>query len=1061
MIIHSQVVDYQEHNMALDNFKPVGPLKSSTPDSGGKAPVRYAPVLGVVKDNIDPNRSGKIFVYLSDNTGKDPDNRDNWVSVNYLSPFFGQTTPSGNDTGFGTYKDNPSSYGFWNSPPDIGTEVVCMFINGDMNYGFYIGSIPNPDTLQMVPAIGATENIVPNEGEAQGYGGAVRLPVTNINTNNAGVADGIDFISAPKPVHSYASAIYTQQGLLRDPVRGPISSSAQRESPSRVGWGISTPGRPIYEGGYTDESIAEAASSGEGVSDQKLKVVARRGGHSIVMDDGDLIGRDQLVRIRSALGHQILMSDDGQTLFIIHSNGQSYIELGKEGTVDIYSTNSFNVRTQGDLNLHADNNININATKTLNIQAENFNLNVDNTYNTRVVSNYNVETMGQFLLRSKGAMSLLSSGDGSFASDATTYINGKRINLNTGKASAVPKEVKPIPILQQSDTLYDEVTGYAAAPNALLTIASRAPAHAPWANAGTGVDVKTDLAASSNLPQAASQPVQQLTETASASEVTPTSQTLTSTVPSTPPVSQSIDKATTSAAVSQQAVIAATGVTEDAVKRGVGVVTTNSVRNVTVGALAQTPQQLETAGYLKPGSSVLVNSLIASGRTPAQAMPSNLFTGVPGAQNLTQLVNNVTAQTMGHVRNLQQSQRALQQIGVLSGRESSIQSLGAVMAGANAGVAKVTQTLRTVQGLSNIASAVQQGASGNVLGIVAAGTFAASLAQGKNKGLAGLNQAINAANNIQTLGGLQVAARGAAAAAFNTIVSKFAPLKPGLPQNLASIAKQNFAAGVGFAAVNTLLKNPSGNLSLTDIATQVAVGTVRGATASIASGVGNLPGGLRVTSAIVNNALGAVNTIPGISNVRGLAQTNGTSVLNAISPNNLLAATQRVLSPAISPLLNTAGSLLGLANKGLPSSGVAQLSTALGSLNFGGGNASRIPVIATNTYNRGALTGQVTSLLGDPKIPAPNFTGEVSEAATTSVANLADARKAKADKIAELDEKLAQQKLIANEAIAAQEKAKNSLPAGDPTIAELRQRAIAEVDKQIALQNEIIATLKS
>jgi len=188
----------------------------------------------------------------------------------------------------------------------------------------------------MVPAIGATDNIIPNEGEAKSYGGAKRLPVTNINTNNKDVADSSEYLTAPKPVHSYSATIMFQQGILRDPVRGPISSSSQRESPSRVGWGVSTPGRPIYEGGFDDTSIADNLKAD---NSKQLRVVSRRGGHSIVMDDGDIIGRDQLVRIRTALGHQILMSDDGQTLMILHSNGQSYIELGKEGTVDIYSTN--------------------------------------------------------------------------------------------------------------------------------------------------------------------------------------------------------------------------------------------------------------------------------------------------------------------------------------------------------------------------------------------------------------------------------------------------------------------------------------------------------------------------------------------------------------------------------------------------------------------------------------------------------------------------------------------------------------------------------------------------
>lgn len=1048
-----------------DIFKPSGTLQSAKPDSGGKAPIRTVPTLGVVKDNIDPNRSGRIFVYLSDNSGKDPNDRNNWVSVSYLSPFFGQTIPDANDTGFGTYKANPSSYGFWNSPPDLGTTVVCLFINGDQNYGFYLGAIPNPDTLQMVPAIGATDNIIANSGEAESYGGAVRLPVTNINTNNSGVADSIDFITAPKPIHSYVAAILTQQGLIRDPVRGTISSSAQRESPSRVGWGVSTPGRPIYEGGYTDESILGAAQDSGNRS--SLRVVARRGGHTIVMDDGDLVGRDQLVRIRSALGHQILMSDDAQTLFIIHSNGQSYIELGKEGTVDIYSTNSFNVRTQGDLNLHADNNVNIHAGKKLSIQSENFHMNTDQEFNQRVGQNYNLHTLGKILVKSDDSMSYDSKGDSSFVSAANTFVNGAKINLNTGKSSNVPKEVKPVPIIAQTDTLGDATKGFAAAPGKLLTIVSRAPAHAPWANANQGVDVKVSTSAADNLPEPASQPVEQVNQAAQSSSVTPTTVSTSSTVPSVPAVSEAIDKPTTSVAVSQMAVDAATGPAKDAVKQGIGVITAGATKTLAVGAFAMNPQQMEAGGFIKPGSAPLVQSLIQSGRTPQQALPSSLFTGVPGVQNLTQLATNVTGQAFGVVRNLQQSQRALQQIGVLSGKESSVQSLGAVMAGATQGINKVTQTLRTVQGVTNIANAAIAGANGNVLGAIAAGTFAASLAQSKVKGLAGINQALNAANRIQSLGGLNMAARGIAAAAFDKILGGFKPLKAGLPQNLFAIARQNVIAAAGQAGANAVLGNTLSPGNLGSLANNVLTNTLRGATQSIASGMSNLPGGVRVAAAVVNNAI-RFNTAPGVSNVAGSALNTGTSVLNALSPSNLLSATARTFAPSITPILGAAnnltniansflpsnaqlkspGALLGLANLGLPQSAVAQLTGSLSALNFGGGNPVRMPIVATNTFNRAGLDTQITNVLGDPKIPPPRF-GSTPENDPVLSAYAQETQRINdnnAKRRIILDKLDKQREAIRLAKIALLE-AKNSLPEGDPTIAELQQKFLDEVKK--------------
>ena len=169
--------------MAEDIYSPKGQNKRSKPDAGGGV-LRELPVIGVVKNNIDNTRAGRIDVYIEDFGGTDPDDQLNWTTVNYMSPFFGSTPASSPSDNYGTYVSNPSSYGMWFSPPDLGSRVVCIFLNGDSNYGYYIGGILEPELLQMIPAIGASDNIVANKGEAEQTGGSPKLPVTNLNTNN-------------------------------------------------------------------------------------------------------------------------------------------------------------------------------------------------------------------------------------------------------------------------------------------------------------------------------------------------------------------------------------------------------------------------------------------------------------------------------------------------------------------------------------------------------------------------------------------------------------------------------------------------------------------------------------------------------------------------------------------------------------------------------------------------------------------------------------------------------------------------------------------------------------
>jgi len=1094
--------------MADDYFKPRGPLKSSKPDAGGAA-LRSLPTLGIVKSNIDPQRGGKIFVYLPELGTGDPDNSKNWVPVNYLSPFYGVTTPSSADTGWGEYIKNPNSYGVWNSPPDIGTTVICLFVDGKSDYGFYIGAIPPVESLHMVPAIGGSDNIVANAGEAKGLGGAARLPVVNINTNNSGIADSQNYLNQAKPIHSYVASILAQQGLIRDPIRGVIGSSAQRETPSRVGWGVSTPGRPIYEGGFTDETIAKAATSGKSTG---LKVVARRGGHTLVMDDGDILGRDQLVRIRSSLGHQILMSDDGQTLFIIHANGQSYIELGKEGTIDMYSTNSVNVRTQGDLNLHADNNININAGKALNISADTIAINSEKQTTHKVGTDFSLYASGTYTTKVDGKMSFASAADSSFYSDAITYFNGSKINLNTGASSLVPQEVKPLPVIAHTDTLNDATKGWLAAPGKLLSIVSRAPAHAPWSSANQGVDVKVNNNASAALPAAPS-PAVAAANASAGSPTTPVSVAVASTVPPSAAISAALDKNTTAVMAGQLSKIAAEGSAAAAVKLGAGVVETAQGAFGAVGAMAQSPAQLEAGGVIKPGAAALVDNLIQGGKSIQQALTPNLFTGKDGAGNLTSYVNNPVAQVATQVTTFTQAQTALTQAGLITGKESGTAIAGLVMSAATAGVQN------TINLVSNAASAVTgavNGAISNVVGaatgalnsvlgsansLLSAGNFAGNLASTVTGGLSSIATSLTgmAKGAVAGIAGLLDSAKGVAGSAFAAISGALPTLAVGVPQNIKEITEKAQAAAQAPAA-NTLtgaLNSVTGGItgaigavtggitsaisgvvgSVTSgitgavgAVTGVASGllkTATGITANLSTGLGSLPGGGAV-AAVVNNAVGAINSIPGVSAVTGLIGqattiTNGISSLTSINPLassgalNAITGATGSLTKGLDDLKSGKLSLASLASAGLPAGAAAQLNAAMSSMSSGGAVQIKLPTVAINTNDRSELTSQVTSLLGNPKIPAPNFAGASEDAYKAGLSKIEQKKQKQKEIQTKIDAKFVEineAKKAVDAAVAAYEEANNNLPAGDPAIAAAIETGKAATAKFYALRAE-------
>ena len=432
-----------------DNLGQMGGNKRSQGyrlDAGGVV-AESGPFIGEVMNNIDPTHSGRLQVYIETFGNVDKNDSSGWRTVSYMTPFYGETQHSGTTTGTGTSPGNSHTYGMWFTPPDIGVKVMCFFINGDPSYGYYVGCIPTDGMNNMIPAIADNK--------------------TEVNNEDQEIFEDPKFYEQEKPTHTSIQATMHQQGLEDDDVRGPITSSAQRESPSNV-YGISTPGRPVYAGGYDDGTIKPQLESGE-LTDEDVKVIGRRGGHSFVMDDGDISGNSQHIRIRTSKGHQITMSDDGDTFYITHANGKSWIEMGYEGTVDVYSSNSVNVRTEGSINLHAEDDINMYAGRNFNIKGN---------------KSVTIESPLKIGVKSDGTIATVSGGQTTTKAGGNYAVVAPRIDWQ----DAPTLDVAPIPPTKYADVKYDKK--WVADPDKIDSIVTRAPTHEPYEGHDEGIDVR-------------------------------------------------------------------------------------------------------------------------------------------------------------------------------------------------------------------------------------------------------------------------------------------------------------------------------------------------------------------------------------------------------------------------------------------------------------------------------------------------------------------------------------------------------------------------------------------
>ena len=370
----------------------------SSPDSAQSSP---GPFLARVVSHLVPSYMGVLEVELLRPVGNDS-TAGQLHQVKMMSPFWGSTSVSFVGESANDYNNTQKSYGMWFVPPDVGNTVMVIFIDGDPKRGYWIGCIPDENMNFMVPGLAATEQTVEGGG---------RLPVAEYNKKlNPQIPDAT---KVKKPKHPLADVL-TTQGLIKDDIRGITTSSARRELPSSV-FGISTPG---------PRDKASGAKTGKvGKADSAIQTfVSRLGGTTFVMDDGDdkflrktdasvgppeytsveqgetggktNIPHNELVRIRTRTGHQILLHNSEDLIYIGNAKGTTWIELTSNGKIDIYANDSISVHTKNDLNFTADRDINLTAGGDINMNATG-NANITATKNTNINSAHHYETAGK------------------------------------------------------------------------------------------------------------------------------------------------------------------------------------------------------------------------------------------------------------------------------------------------------------------------------------------------------------------------------------------------------------------------------------------------------------------------------------------------------------------------------------------------------------------------------------------------------------------------------------------------------------------------------------------
>lgn len=306
--------------------------------------------VGKVKDVVDKDGLGRLRVWIPQLSSAKEDDAGGWFTMRYCPPFAGATDTKVESTAKDSkvFPETNQSYGMWFVPPTKNVQVVCGFINGDTTQGIWWAMLPHDGHTHALPAVASGST----------HDGKIK-PVAERNRHNV-----VDAQAENRPEHP-ASFKLSQQGLANDLRRGQSNAGPFRKKDLHPGlvYGILSPGQ-----------------------------------HSIMLDDGN-DGISGAVRLRTNLGHQIIMHEEGGFIHVINAAGNAWFQLDHEGNIDFYAGGDFSVHAENNVNFHAGNNFNIDANNINGVGRTNVNIeacetmNITGTNGTRITSQLGMDIL--------------------------------------------------------------------------------------------------------------------------------------------------------------------------------------------------------------------------------------------------------------------------------------------------------------------------------------------------------------------------------------------------------------------------------------------------------------------------------------------------------------------------------------------------------------------------------------------------------------------------------------------------------------------------------------------
>lgn len=400
--------------------------------------------VGRVMDTNDPNQMGRIRVYipsLDRNTSLVGD----LPFAIYCSPFGGHQQVQSRGPTTSAYTIGPVAYGFF-SVPKVGTDVVIAHFDGNPQYRVWFGALQGMYLSHTLPHGRFTFNNPASPGELDGPLSSTESPIqpqygnlTGAYTRTSAVASN-DGATSTQPRVNFE---YRTRGIdYQAAALGPGELTAPDQTISAVaddrGYSFTEEDGTKFKNGnftqgYAQSRIepnvpADPALVESGVNyDPQVYCLTTPGFHAWSMDDRPENCR---IRFRTSSGHTIILDDTNERIYIATAQGNNWVEMDQDGSVDVYSARRVSIHAAMDVNIKTEGTFRVDAATGVHIHSGG-DTRITTAGNTEILTtgDINVENQGNIGIQSNGNINVL-------ASSILNLSSGSDTNFNTGGVGA-------------------------------------------------------------------------------------------------------------------------------------------------------------------------------------------------------------------------------------------------------------------------------------------------------------------------------------------------------------------------------------------------------------------------------------------------------------------------------------------------------------------------------------------------------------------------------------------------------------------------------------------------